>query len=136
MTESGWIFIVGIAVAMISYFAKNFVFQPLLEYKQVAGMIQNKLKYHSNKIFNTGFAKEVEKEVSHDLRQLSCDLEEKYYAIALRKRIPTFLGLPSEQVISDTASYLIFISNSIGELDSNTEKHEYYDKIRQNLGII
>ena len=85
MSENGWIFIFGIFAAMIAYFSKNFIFEPLLEFRKVKGRIHNRLKYHSNIITNGEFPVIITKPIREELRQLSCDIEEKYYSIAFVK---------------------------------------------------
>lgn len=136
MTESSWIFLIGIFVAVISYFSKNFVFEPLLEFRRVRGKIQNRLKYHANIITNGEFPIDVIKPIREELRQLSCDLEERYYAVALAKWLPTFLRIPSDKDLSETASSLIFLSNSTGSAKHIDANYNTIESIKRKLSII
>lgn len=136
MNAQNWISVAAILSAVVAYFAKNFIFEPLLEYRSVEGRIQNKLKFYANKIFNTRFSDEVRRQVSTDIRQLSCDLEEKYYAIAFHELLSRCRVLPSNEKISEAARGLMFISSSIGDIESNREKHKHFDKVVKNLGIV
>lgn len=135
MSEQGWIFSTGILVAVVAYFSKNFIFEPLLEYRKVRGRIQNSLKYNANKIFNH-INQDVANDLAEELRRLSCDLEEKYYAIAFRKQLAIMKMLPSAEEIIETSGAFMFIHNSINEIESNKEKHEFYDTIKKKLKIL
>lgn len=135
MSEQDWIFLVGILVAVVAYFAKNFIFEPLLEFRKVRGRIQNSLKYNANKIFNT-IDNSTARDFAEELRRLSCDLEEKHYAIAYRAQLHIFGTLPSADDISEISGALMFISNSLNEIESNKDKHEFYDTIKRKLKIL
>jgi|GEM_PF-3828876 len=136
MSEQGWIFSTGIVVAVTSYFAKNFIFEPLLEFRKVKGKIQNRLRYHSSIITNGKFPAEVIKPIREELRQLSCDLEEKYYAIAFGRLMPTFLGIPSQKSLSEIANMLIFLSNSTGSERHIEKNDETIDSIIDKLRLM
>ncbi len=123
----------GYIAALLAYFAKNFMFEPLLEFKRVKGNIQNRLKYNSNKYFN-GFPPEISRDSFDELRQLSCDLEEKYFAISLKKTFIIARVIPKETILSEVAREMIFISNS-PDLDNNKEKREAFYKIKKELHL-
>ncbi len=97
MNENAWLFLIGILLASISYFSKNFIFQPLLEFKEVKGRVQNRLKYNANKIHNA--RPEVLEEVSKESRQLSCDLEEKYYGILFKQPLAYLKVIPKYEIL-------------------------------------
>lgn len=136
MSEQGNIFITGIIIAVISYFAKNFILQPLFEFRKVKGKIHNRLKYHSNIITNGEFPLTITKPIREELRQLSCDIEEAYYSIPFARYFPTFFVIPTEHDLNLIANNLIFLSNSVG-YDNNVEKnYEMVNSVREKLGII
>lgn len=124
MSEQALLFTIGIFTATVAYFAKNFIFDPLLEFKKVKGKIQNRLRYHSNIITNGEFPLEVVEPIRTELRQLSCDLEEKYYAIAFGRQLPTFLRIPTSSMLDQIATNLIFLSNSTGS-SRHIDKNDY-----------
>ncbi len=129
------LFTLGVIVAVISYLAKNFVFQPLLEFRATVGKIQNRLKYHANKMFNS-VTDEVAREVGEELRQLSCDLEEKYYAIAFHGHLYKYLGMPSPEHISEAGKNLIYLANSVGDADEREHKHQTLVELKEALGLL
>lgn len=135
MTETGWIFATGIIIATISYVLKNFTFEPLLEYREVKGKIQNRLKYYSNKITNSGLPEDVVKDARAELRRLSCDLEEKYWAISFKKVLVIIRLLESREIINKTAKSLIYLSNSSNERDTEIKNHHTIEEIKNNLGL-
>jgi hypothetical protein len=59
---SAWVLAIGIVVSVLAYFMKNFVLQPMLEYRAVKGRIQNRLKYYSNVMTNSGLPDETARE--------------------------------------------------------------------------
>jgi len=127
---------IGIFVSVVAYFAKNLVFQPMLEYRAVKGRIQNQLKYHSNVLTNSGLSDETAREACAAMRQLSCDLEERYYAIGLRDHLSRLRLLPSSKAISEAGSSLIFLSNAGSTLGREIENNEAMDNVRRTLGIL
>lgn len=131
MSEQGWIFIAGILVAVISYFSNNFIFDPLLEFNKIKGRIFNKLKYHSNIITNGKFPDEIIKPISKELRELSCDLEERYFAISFKFILLSLLIIPSRNEINEISQDLIFLSNSVGTsmIDENYKRQENIKRI-------
>ena len=136
MTAQNWISIAAILSAIFAYFLKNFVFEPLLELRKVRGRIQNRLKYHSNIITNGEFPADVIKPIRDELRQLSCDLEEAYFAIVLRRWFPAFLNVPKGEDVSEVARQLIFLSNSTGNSRHIMQNDEAMNKIKEKLRII
>ena len=136
MTAQNWISIAAILSAVIAYLAKNFVLEPLLELRKVRGRIQNRLKYHSNIITNGEFPADVIRPIREELRQLSCDLEEAYFAMGLRRWFPTFLKIPTGEDVSEAARQLIFLSNSTGNSRHIMQNDEAMNKIKEKLRII
>jgi len=133
MTDSEIIFIAGLITAISAYFAKNFIFQPLLEFRGVKGRVQNRLKYNANKI-HIGET-ETMAEVSKEFRELSCDLEEKYYAISFKKIVAKTGLIPEMNILSEAAKNLIFLSNKVGS-DDYEHTYEAIEQIKVALKII
>ncbi len=136
MSEQSWIFLFGIGMAIIAYLSKNFILQPMLEFREVKGRIQNRLKYNANKYYSDDV--DVIKNVTEEFRQLSCDLEEKYYGISFHKILSTLYLLPSPETISQTAVNLLYISNSTGIKDRDVTKgrSDATNSIKSNLKLI
>ena len=131
MNAQNWISIAAILSAVIAYFAKNFIFEPLLEFKRVKGKVQNRLRYHSNIITNGEFPADIVRPIKEELRQLSCDIEERYYAIAFVKWLFWVLRVPNVSDLSNVARQMIFLSNATGSarhIDKNIAAIEQIDK--------
>lgn len=135
MSEQGWIFSIGILVAVIAYYSKNFILEPLLEFRKIKGRIQNSLKFNANKIFNH-ISNDAARELAVELRRLSCDLEEGYYSVTFRKLLVFFRILPSNEALVEISGALMFISNSLNDIECNDEKHKFYDTIKKKLKIL
>ena len=71
------------------------------------------------------------------MRQASCDLEEKYFAIFVLVRVRglrLLFALPSKKNISESSARLIYLSNSAGSKVSIIEYNEMaIDKIEKLL---
>lgn len=134
MSENWQIALTGYGVAVVTYLAKNFIFQPLLEFRATKGKIQNRLKYNANKYFN-GLPPEISREAFDELRQLSCDLEEKYQMIAWRQILALLWVVPKKNKLSEAARNMIYISNS-PDVDSNEKKHAAFENIKKVLKIL
>lgn len=135
MTEQAWIFAAGLLAAIGAYFAKNFILDPLLRFREVKGRIQNRLRYHSNIITNGEFPSDIVMPITAELRQLSCDLEEKYYAISFATKLFWLYRIPSRKMLGVVASKLIFLSNSTGRNDRIEKNDEAINLIRDKLNI-
>lgn len=135
MSEQGWIFVLGIFVAILSYFAKILILEPLLEFRKVKGRIQNSLRFNANKIFND-VNDDMKKQLIVELRKLSCDLEEAYCAMSFRNSLGILKIIPTRKDLIKISESLMYISNSINDIESNGEKHEFYDTIKKKLKIL
>jgi len=122
----------GVLVFVLSQYILKFIIEPLQEYKKIIAKIDNKLKFYANIISNPGILpRDVILEYSDEIRSLSCELEQIY------KQIPfAFLRrlIKSQQLISDSASRLIRLSNSLYQGDA-LRNDEDIRKIRENLNI-
>ncbi len=140
MNSAGNEFYWGIIVASLAYLLKNFVFDQRLEFQKVKGRIRNRLRYYANAIDSTSLNEKSIQEVRSEFRQLSCDLEEKYFAIFIlvRLRVICWLfALPSKKNITEVSASLIYLSNSVGDEGENCESpanlKEEVDKIKSLL---
>lgn len=136
MTAQNWISIAAIISAVVAYFAKNFIFEPHLEFRRVKGKIQNRIKYHSNVITNGEFSVDIIRPIQQELRQLSCDLEERYYSIAFVDRLFRVLRVPKPRDLSDVARKLIFLSNTTGSGRHIHHNIDAIDEIKVKLRLI
>lgn len=136
MNAQNWISIAAIISAVIAYFAKNFIFEPLLQFKRVKGKIQNRLKYHSNVITNGEFPIDVIRPIQQELRQLSCDLEERYYSIAFVNKLVWILKVPTPKDLSESAKKLIFLSNSTGSNRHIDQNINSIEEIKEKLNLV
>ena len=134
MSEQGWIFTIGIIVAVASYFLKNFVLDHIIRYRSVVGRVRNRLKYYAN-VFGNDVRLDLQREVAHEMRQLSCDLEEAYYAISFRKLLSLVRIIPKEDAIDSAARSLIGLSNSTGDSEDPARLHKEQNKVKQLLKI-
>ncbi len=140
MNSAGNEFYWGIVVASLAYLVKNFVFDQILEYQRVKGRIRNRLRYYANVIYSTNLNEKFIQEVRSEFRQLSCDLEEKYFAIFIVARLKVvhwLFGLPSKKDVIEAAKSLIYLSNSVGDRGENRESpiklQEEVDKVKDLL---
>jgi hypothetical protein len=133
---SAWVLVIGIVVSVVAYFAKTLVLEPILEYRAVKGRIQNQLKYHANVLTNSGLPEELGRKAGTAMRQLSCDLEERYYAIGLRDFLSLIRVLPSRVAISKAGSNLIYLSNAANTTGRESDNDEAMRNVRQALGIL
>mgnify|MGYP000868312679 FL=1 len=123
----------GVIVASAAYLLKNFVFDQILEYQKVKGKIRNRLKYYANVIYNSDLNEYLVQEARSEFRQLSCDLEEKYFTIFILIRlrfVRLLFALPSRKDIIEAASGLIYLSNSAGD---KVGKIDYNEKARNQV---
>ena len=123
----------GVIVASAAYLLKNFVFDQILEYQKVKGKIRNRLKYYANVIYKYDLNEYLVQEARSEFRQLSCDLEEKYFTIFILIRlrfVRLLFALPSRKDIIEAASGLIYLSNSAGD---KVGKIDYNGKARNQV---
>lgn len=133
MSEQGILFLVGLISALIAYFSKNFIFDQLLQYRKIVGRVRNRLRYHAGIITNDEFPNDVVKPIREELRQLSCDLDESYYAIPFIYVLHRLYLTPSPKDFDIAASQLIFLSNNTGRKNSVDKNNEAINKILFSL---
>ena len=135
MSEQGWIFAIGIAAAIVAYLAKNFVLEPLMDFRKLRGKIQNRLMYHANIITNDEFPQDFVKPIREELRQLSCDLGEVYFAIPFRSWLWWLFIIPQPKNLDEATRQLIFLSNSTGSKDSVRDNHKSMESVQTILKL-
>ena len=134
LSEQGWIFTIGIIGAIVSYLLKNFVLDHIIHYRSVVGRVRNKLKYYAN-VFGNDVQLDLQREATKEVRRLSCDLEEAYYAIGLRKLISTIRVIPNEIAVDSAARGLIGLSNSTGSNSDHERLYKEQNEVKQLLKI-
>ncbi|HRN90111.1 MAG TPA: hypothetical protein PK265_01520 [Candidatus Saccharibacteria bacterium] len=135
MSEQGILFICGLVVALVAYFSKNFIFDQLLVYRKTVGRVKNRLRYHAGIITNDVFPPEITDPIRIELRQLSCDLDECYYAIPFVRKLHKVYFVPSPNDFDKAASQLIFLSNNTGRKNSVDKNDEAMNKILAALKL-
>lgn len=135
----------GVLVFIMSQFLLRLVLEPIIKYKKTIAKIDNKLKFYSNIICNPSLAKgglfNDYFEAKNVLRELSCELESNYKTIPF-KLVLIFMNLIlSRENISDAATDLIWLSNTVGQQDETGTinipilSSEKMETIRGNLKI-
>lgn len=125
----------GVILLLLGEYMKNFVLEPIKQYKSVIGKIDNKLKYYSNRITNSGLPEEFIREARESLRDLSCDLESAYKQIPPWSIYVFIFNLPCRKQVSDAAMKLIYLSNAAGERGEELRNNEEMNKTRKLLRI-
>ena len=123
-----WVFIGSVVVASLSYSLKNFTLDPLISYKKVVGRIRNRTIFYAN-IYGSKI-NERHDAAHSELRQLSCDLDEAYYAIGLRCMLVLLRAVPNPKRISSATHALIGLSNNTHNKNLN---HDEVEKIKNKL---
>lgn len=126
----------GVLIFVFGQVIQKFFLESVQKYRSTIGKIDNKLKLYADVITSPGikpeenqFLKERYLECSDALRNLSCELEENYKQIPLRKIIK------SEEKISEVARHLIGLSNSVFHFESRDNNNNSLEKIREYLKI-
>lgn len=123
----------GAIIASCSYISKSFVFEPLRDFRETSGKSRNRLKYYSHIFANPGTAKkEFADQASIMARELSCEVEEKYYGIGIRVILSRIHLIPGEADIDIVAHSLIFLSNSAHSGDGG-KNYDEMQKIAKHL---
>lgn len=129
------VLVVGFCASIGAYLSKTFVLEPLLRFRAVKGRIQNRLKFYSNVITNSGLGAETELETRVSLRQLSCDLEEAYYAVGLRSMVSGLGMMPRSDAVENAAINLIFLSNAANMRGKERQNHDAIEAVETALEI-
>ena len=122
-------------MAIVLYMLKTFTLDPLSQYVKAKHKIQNKLRYHKG--HNTSNVdSDLDKERQTTIRELSCELEEKY-GVIFGKRLLVRLGaLPKKDNIKTASGNLIRISNSVNDQKiSGSCQEKLYKEIGDILRI-
>jgi hypothetical protein len=133
MSEQSWLFSIGALIAVVSYMLKNFVFDPLLEYRKTKGKVQSRLRYRANMILTPSIKTELAQEISQELRDLSCELEEKYTAIAFVRQLWWLWFLPKRRNIAEASKGLIYLSNTVGSGRDDLDRRDKTVSLVRNM---
>jgi len=125
----------GVILLFIGEYMKSFVLEPIKQYRGVIGKIDNKLKYYSNRITNSGLPEDYIKEARESLRNLSCDLESAYKQIPSWSVQMIIFNLPCRKQVSDAATKLIYLSNAAGDRGEELHNNNEMKAIRKLLKI-
>jgi len=113
----------------------QFIFEPLKKFKTVIESIDNRLKFYSNVITNSGLPEEKIKECSDCLRNLSCELEASYKQIPFRLVFLIARIIPSKTEVSEATRILGKLSIYGGKQGYETQNYEDINIIRKKLRI-
>ena len=124
----------GVLVFSLSEILQKFFFEPIKNYKEVVGKIDNRLKYYSSTI-NNSVSPDAMQEPSRILRALSCDLEATHKQIPFRMPFAIFKIVPKQLAVGIAASDLIFLHNAGGKFDQMDHNYKKIQEIRRLLNI-
>ena len=96
--------------------------------------MRNKLKYYAN-VFGNDVQLDLQREATKEVRRLSCDLEEAYYAVSFRRILSLMRVLPKEDAINSAASGLIGLSNGTGNRDDHERLYNEQSEVKRLLKI-
>jgi len=118
----------GTTIYVLGQLIQGLIIKPYLEYKDVIGKIDNKLKFHAHLIRSKMVSDSRVIEVYLDLRQLSCDLESSFKKLLITSD-------DQKMKVSKAAQSLIFLSNVTGS-KSHSFLVKQYDEIDENEQIV
>ena len=110
------LFAAGVLVATSAYLLQNFTLSPYLKYKNTVGDVRAKLRMHAN-VFGNNVKESKAQAALDDFRELSCELERNYYAIAARWLLAFWL--PKDDAIRDVCGRLTRLSNSAFDMNKD-----------------
>ena len=127
--------LMGVIIASVSYLSKGFVFEPLLRYKETLGKTRNRLRFYSNFLTSPGVNVQKSQEAGDVCRELSCELEEKYYTIPCISILIFLHVLPKKEDLRSASGSLIFLYNSTDKEASATENQKHLQNVYKKLHI-
>lgn len=126
----------GTSIFVIGQLLQKFILEPIQQYKKTVGAIDNKLKYYANVLVNKDFSSETIREITREMRTLSCDLESEYKQIPFNTVISTLRLIERKKAVAKAAKHLIFLSNAGGRSGDDVIKREKaIKKIRKLLKV-
>ena len=128
---------VGVVMASTSYFLKTFIFEAVVQYRRVVGKIRNRIKFFANTLTSPKADPSKSSKGSVACRELSCDLEEAYFAIPFRGILAHLHIVQTEEAVDTAARSLISLSNSAfdGEpLKNNDQIQKIADSLWRGKG--
>ena len=126
----------GTIVFVLGQILQRFIFEPIQIYKKTIGRIDNKLKFYSNILTNTGFNNDFLAKLTDIIRRLSCEIEANYKQIPFNQILSKLKVIQSKKELAKVARDVIFLSNAGGRSDNKVEKcDEKINEIRKILKI-
>lgn len=126
----------GTIVFVLGQTLQRFVLEPIQNYKKTIGKIDNKLKFYSNILTNSGFEDNFLAKITDIIRKLSCEIEANYKQIPFNWLLSKMRAIESKKELAEVAQGLIFLSNAGGRSGNNIEKcDERINNIRKILKI-
>jgi hypothetical protein len=126
----------GTMVFVFGQMLQRFILEPIQSYKKTVGRIDNKLKFYSNILTNTGFDNDFLAKITDIIRNLSCEIESKYKQIPFNWLFSKLKVIETKKDLAKVAQDLIFLSNAGGRNGSKIEKcDERIKEIRRLLKI-
>lgn len=128
----------GVLVFLIGQAALKFYFEPLQEFRRTVAEIAHVLIDYANVYGNPGLGDPDEiMKVSAHLRNLSSKLYANMYLTPSYAKTARFIRFPSEESVSEAATQLIGLSNSVFASASDSALNNTFraNKIRKALGI-
>lgn len=131
-----WTIVTGVLVFLIGQAVLKFLLEPLQEFQRTVSEIAHALIEHANVYGNPGLGDEQKlKEVSRALRNLSSRLYAQMSLTPKYRYIAKVLCFPSERAISEAATNLIGLSNSVFASGDGVANAGRANRIRKALGI-
>lgn len=125
----------GVLIFILKELIQEFILLPIKKYKEIIGKVDNRLKYYTNIITNSGLNRDIISESSKIMRELSCELETAYKQIFPKKLLYLLKIIPAQNLISESARSLIFLSNAGGQEGKEGMNFDEIAKLRKNLNI-
>jgi len=126
----------GTIVFVLGQILQGFILEPMQSYKKTVGKIDNKLKFYSNILTNTGFKDGFLAEVTDIIRNLSCEIEADYKQIPFNWLFSKLRVIESKRDLAKVTQGLIFLSNAGGRDGNRIEKcDDRINEIRKLLKI-
>ena len=126
----------GTLVFVLGQILQRFILEPIQSYKKTVGKIDNKLKFYSNILTNTGFNDDLLAKVTDIIRNLSCEIEADYKQIPLNWLLTKMRIIESKNELAKVTQGLIFLSNAGGRDGNGIEKcDDRINEIRKLLKI-
>jgi hypothetical protein len=134
--EIFWTILTGVLVFTMGQAVLKFLFEPLQEFRRTVSEIAHALIEHASVYANPGVGEAQKlKEVSGALRNLSSKLYAQMHLTPKYRYLSKVLCFPSEEAVSEAATNLIGLSNSVFASGDGSVNASRANKIRRALKI-